>query len=124
MDSPNPPYFEEKDFSKKAWFSSLYQWITRRTKVVNVTTTYSVAADVFWVRCDATGAAFTVTLPASLPWNGRQIGVKKMDASVNAVTVSRAGSDLIDGATTVSLASRYDKTLVIADGSTNWDRLI
>lgn len=122
-DGINTPYFQEDDYTKKGWFSSLFQFIQRRTKVVVVTTTYSVASDVFWVRCNATGGAFTVTLPESLTWGGRQIGLIKTDASANAVTVARDGADLINGAASISLATQYTKALLIADGTTNWGRM-
>jgi hypothetical protein len=124
VDGINPPFFDDENGGRKSWFSSVFRFIQRRTKTVNVTAAYSVAADVFWVRCDATAGAITVTLPASLDWQGRQIGVIKTDASVNAVTVSRAGSDLINGSSTKSLASQYSKTVVISDGTTNWDVIV
>jgi hypothetical protein len=71
--------------------------------------------------CDASGGAFTITLPAAGTLKSvtgedlsQIIVIKKKDSSVNAVTVSRAGSDTIDGATTVSLAAQYD-TVILCD---------
>ena len=43
--------------------------------------------------CDATTAAFTVTLPAS-PSDGDQIAITKVDDSLNAVTVNVSGKDV------------------------------
>lgn len=121
MDGINPPLFDDESQERRGWFSSVFRWVQKRTKVVSVTTTYSVAADVFWVRCDATGGAFTVSLPASADLSGRQIGFIKTDASGNAVTVSAA--DNINGAGTQSLSSQYSRMVVISVATT-WDIVV
>src|ERR1700758_3900186 len=72
------------------------------------TTTYSAAANDL-VPCNATSAGFTVTLPPA-PVDGTRVGVKKIDATANAVTVATAGADVFNmaaGATTLSLALQY-----------------
>lgn len=112
------------DWTIKSFFLSLVGWITSRVGVTSVTAAYTVAENIFWVRADATSAAFTVTLPESATRKGRQIGVIKTDASGNAVTVGRSSSDVINGATTQSLASQYSRLVVIADGTTNWDLIV
>ena len=66
----------------------------------------------------ASGAARTITLPA-VTCVGFTVTIKKTDSSGNAVTVSRAGSATIDGATTVSLATQYKSVSLVSDG-TNW----
>ena len=60
-----------------------------------------------YIRCDATSAAFALTLPAAGSVLGFPFFVKKIDSSGNAVTITRAGSDTIDGATTLALSSQY-----------------
>jgi hypothetical protein len=70
-----------------------------------------------FVLADASGGAFTVTLPA--PSTDAIVGCKKVDSSSNAVTVSQNGSETIDGATTQSLGTQYDVLEVISDG-TDW----
>jgi hypothetical protein len=119
----NPPQFDAP-WEQKRWFSSISDYIESRTAVVNKTAAYTVAEGVFWVRVDATGGAVTVTLPLALGRGGRQIGVIKTDSSGNAVTVSRSGSDVINGATTQSLASQYSRMVVISDDTTNWDIIV
>jgi hypothetical protein len=121
MDGVTEPRFYEEEHSRREWFRSLFEFIRRRTKIVNKSSDYTVEADVWVVRVDATSAAVTVTLPLSASWRGREIRVKKMDSSGNAVTVSRSGSDVVDGATSASLASQYDAVTIVADGTTNWD---
>lgn len=81
------------------------------------TTTYTTTFGELVV-CDATSAAFAVTLPAVAPGLA-PITVKKTDASANAVTVTRAGSATIDGATTYALGTQYKSVTLISDG-TNW----
>jgi len=75
--------------------------------------------------CDASGGAFALTLPAAGSLENdeaRQIIVKKKDSSVNAVTVTRAGSDTIDGSTTYALTAQYDAvTLVDDDDNDAWN---
>jgi hypothetical protein len=111
-----PPVFKEG----LGWFQSVYRWLQRRTKNVVQTSAYTVDADVSWVWADATAGAFSVTLPAAGEWYGREIGVAKTDASANAVTVSRAGSDTVNGDASVSLGGRYYNVLVKSDGISSW----
>ncbi len=68
-------------------------------------------------QCDATAGAFPVTIPAVSSISGRILIFTKTDASVNAVTITRAGSDTINGATTYVLSNQYD-SLTIATGET------
>ena len=53
---------------------------------------------------------------------GWPVSVIKTDASGNAVTLNRAGSDTIEGSASIALASQYDKTGVLypATGGTVW----
>jgi hypothetical protein len=67
---------------------------------------------------DATAGAVTVTLPA-VGCVGCTYTIKKTDASANSVTVQRASSATIDGATTYALASQYKFVRLVSNG-TNW----
>lgn len=87
-----------------------------------VSAAYTVTLLDYLVRVDATGGARTVTLPAASSCPGQTFFIKKIDSSANAVTVARAGSDTIDGATSVSLASQYARTQLMSNGS-GWDVL-
>lgn len=86
------------------------------------TAAYTMLTSDFAVTGDATTAAFTVTLPPATN-TGMLVHIKKVDASVNAVTVSRAGTDTIEGATTQTLATQYASTTLIADGVSKWLKL-
>lgn len=69
---------------------------------------------------DATGGAIAVTLPSAASSTSKVFVIKKTDSSGNAVTVTRAGSDTIDGSTTVALSSQNDWVMIQSDGTTNW----
>lgn len=70
--------------------------------------------------CDATSGAFAVTLPPANAAAGQMITVKKIDVSANAVTVTRAGTDTIDGATTYVLAAQYKSVTLLSNNGTQW----
>jgi hypothetical protein len=91
------------------------------TAIVNKTTTYTITTSDSIITADATSAAFAVTLPAANAVTaGRQFTVKKTDVSGNAVTVTRAGSDTIDGATTYALSAQYKFVILVSDGISKW----
>lgn len=94
---------------------STTMWLPMNT--VSVTATYTIDGRDKVVLCDATGGAFTVTLPdATLRKNQQPITVKRLNGGGNAVTVGSA-SGTIDGAATVSLAAQYATKVFISDGS-------
>ena len=62
--------------------------------------------------CDASAGGFTVTLPAAT--NGVVVGVRKFDSSANVITIQRAGSDTIGGASLTSLTVKtLDQVIVL-----------
>lgn len=87
------------------------------------TTTYGIVATDDYVTGDATSAGFTMTLPAANTCKGHQIIIKKIDSSLNAVTIARAGSDTIDGATSTTLNTQYETVVLFSDGSATWSVL-
>jgi hypothetical protein len=66
---------------------------------------------------DATGSAVTIDLPAAAGCVGRIYVIKKIDSSINAVTVDASGGELIDGATTYSLATQNKYVSIQSNGS-------
>ncbi len=71
--------------------------------------------------CDATSGAFAATLPtAASAGNGGTVFFKKDDASANAITITRAASDTIDGATTLPISTQYSTVGLVSDGSSKW----
>jgi hypothetical protein len=74
--------------------------------------------------CDATAGAFAPLLPtAAAAGDGATVFFQKTDASANAVTVTRASSDTIDGATTVVLSTRYSIVGLVSDGTSKWTKI-
>jgi hypothetical protein len=67
------------------------------------------------VFADASGGAVTVTL-VSPTTKGRQLVVKKVDASINTVTVSGT----IDSAANFQLNGPFQSITLVADGTSNW----
>ncbi|NDQ57364.1 MAG: hypothetical protein GZ088_09865 [Acidipila sp.] len=88
--------------------------------VTAASTTYAVLITDYLVTADATGGAFAVTLPAAAANKGRIVNVKKTDASVNAVTMTAAGGDVIDGAATQSITIQYAALTLISNGVDTW----
>lgn len=68
------------------------------------------------IPCDATSAAFTVTLIAA-PNDGFRVALKKVDGSVNRVTIDGDSSDTIDGATTIKLTRQHEGVILQWDGN-------
>jgi hypothetical protein len=88
--------------------------------LVAKTSNYTMAETDVFVSVDATGGAVTITLPPAADVGaGKHIGIKKVDASANAVTVDGDGSETIDGAATVSLAAQWASLFAVSNG-TNW----
>jgi len=84
-----------------------------------VTTTYTALLSDSFLICDATGGAFTVTLPPATGNISARMIFKRINSGANAVTISRSGSETIDGATSQSLASQWAVLRLHSDGS-NW----
>lgn len=87
--------------------------------IVAKTGAYTAASGDFVILCDASGGAFTVTLPAASGIARKIYHVKKTDSSGNAVTVDGNASETIDGGTTAVLSAQYESIKIICDGS-NW----
>lgn len=92
---------------------------TSSVSVSTKTTTYSITTSDSVILCDATSAAFTVTLPTASGNTGKTFTIKKIDSSSNIVTIATTSSQTIDGVTTQKLFARYDTSIVQSDGS-NW----
>jgi hypothetical protein len=79
----------------------------------------SAAATDYVVLVNATAGAVTYTLPAASSSANRILIVQKIDASTNAITIVRAGSDTINGATSQTISSQYGALMLQSNG-TSW----
>jgi len=68
---------------------------------------------------NALSASITVTLPSASAFANKIYEIKKIDSSVNVVTVAGAGGNTVDGAATFLISSQYEAITVQSDGA-NW----
>ena len=94
------------------------RWVIQHP-IVTVVENYTATAGDYTILCDATGDAFAVTLPYVAPNKNKVYVIKKTDVSVNAITITAYGDDLIEGSATQSLSSQYDTKTIQSDG-TSW----
>lgn len=88
-------------------------------EVVTVTANYTMVDIDALILGNAASGSLTVTLLTAAGREGRRIAVKKTDSSINTVTIDAAGSETLDGATTVVLTQQNAVRDYISDG-TNW----
>ena len=81
------------------------------------TSAYTAAAGDI-VRCDASGGAFTVTLPTAVGATA-PITVKKTTSDAGAVTVATTSAQTIDGDATRTVDTPYASETYVSDGA-NW----
>lgn len=89
------------------------------TALATKTAAYTITATDSTILADATGGAFTVTLPTAVGITGRLYTVKKIDSSGNVVTVGTTSSQTIDPATTYALSTQWAAVRVVSNGA-NW----
>lgn len=89
----------------------------RTPTIATKTTTYTALPTDDILLGDASGGAFSITLPAATASTGLVLTIKKIDASANAVTIDGNASETIDGATTKALGSQYASYEIACDGS-------
>lgn len=71
---------------------------------------------------DATGGAIIINLPTAASSRYRAYTIKKVDASVNTVTIDGSGAETIDGAATVVLTLQWERVTIQSNG-TAWFRI-
>lgn len=83
-----------------------------------ITSNYTVTAGDHTVFANATGGNITVTLPTAANIVGRQYIIKRVDPSVNSVTIDPDGSETIEGASTMALTGQ--RSVIIQSDNNNW----
>ena len=91
----------------------------KRNVLATKTSAYTIVEGDDVVPCDATGAAFSVTLPAAAQFTGMNFTVIKIDAAANNVTLDGNGSETINGAATYAITAQWESATVISNG-TGW----
>jgi hypothetical protein len=89
--------------------------------ITTVTANYTAGANDYTILCNnAASSPITITLPTAAGISGRVYIIKKIAAnSSNAVTLDGYGSETIDGATTVAIATQYSSYTIQSNG-TSW----
>lgn len=103
--------------SSSAYHISQSQYDTINT-LSTKTADYTATSTDGTLLVDATSGTVTITLPAAS--SRKEFHIKKIDSSVNAVSVARAGSDTIEGNTSASLAAQYNSITLYSDGTSTW----
>lgn len=86
--------------------------------IATKTAGYTVTASDDLLLCNTNSVTFT--LPAAASNSGKVLRFKKIGSDANACTIARAGSDTIDGATSLLLPSQYDNATIVSDGTATW----
>ncbi len=93
--------------------------------VSNLTTGGTVSVLDYWINIDATAGNITLTLPAASSVFGFNAGIqyvfKRIDNSGNTITIQRAGSDTIDGATSFTIVSQWDARELQCTSTSTWN---
>lgn len=104
--------------------SSLSEWARKVASAVNyllgsigafgtsttATGAYAAQDSDYLILADASGGAFSVTLPKA---PGKQFVVKKIDASANAVTITPASGETIDGAASLVITTQWQSYTIM-----------
>lgn len=97
---------------------------TQSSQTTGFTATVSISVRYLYP-CNGTGGAFAATLPAaSASGNGSTVFFKKTDSSVNAITITAAGADTIDGTATYAISNQYDVLGLVSNGVDAWALII
>jgi hypothetical protein len=88
--------------------------------IVSKNAAYTATSADFTILCNATTAAFSITLPTAASQPGRIYNVKKTDASANAVTIAPNAVDTIDGAANRAVGTQFLNVQFQSDGVNGW----
>ncbi|MDH3588753.1 MAG: right-handed parallel beta-helix repeat-containing protein [Gammaproteobacteria bacterium] len=93
----------------------------RGKRIHNTDSPYTIGDDDYLIRCRSSTGAITVTMPAAGN-NERVVVVKDEDGSAgsNNITINRAGSDTIDGATSEVIDVDWGGRVFDDDGVSEW----
>ena len=98
---------------------------TKITSINNSHSPYSITATDHIILADSFGGAITINLPACSSNSGRIIIVKDVGAGAgsNNITISRNGSDQIDGSVSIAINTNRGYVQLVSDGSQFWHQI-
>ena len=100
----------------RRWAWGSFGGLTTHTQTITAASDTLGTSD-HTVLCDCTLNSITINLPAAI--DGQQYVIKKIDSSINTVTIDGDSSETIDGALTKILTTQYECVTIVSDG-TNW----
>lgn len=94
--------------------------------VRTVTSNTTLTNGDYWIRIDASAGNVTITLPAaSTSFTSDNTGIelffKRIDNSINTVTIQRAGSDTIESATSFLIVGQWAVNALICASTSTWE---
>ena len=110
---------EPTGHSGRIWLDTSTTGDVDTLAIVTKTANYTATNLDTVILCDATSGNITITLPAAAGKVGKVYHVKKIDSSVNTVTVDANASETIDGDLNKVISNQYDAIMIITEGS-NW----
>ncbi|OQX87785.1 MAG: hypothetical protein B6D55_02430 [Candidatus Omnitrophica bacterium 4484_70.2] len=88
--------------------------------IITVTDDYSVSKDNCVILADASSGHIWISLPSPSEVKNKKFYIKKIDSSSNTVEIDISGGSTIDGSTSVTLSTQYERIEVISDGEQYW----
>lgn len=118
---PGQPPNSSDPFMQQNWLQNLRRGVVSETKVKYPILLAEFTANIERLyACDATTASFAALLPSAALNADKCYVFKKIDSTANTITVTRLGTDTIDGAATVILTTQWDWLVIRSDGISQW----
>lgn len=117
----NPTLDEQMRKIQQAVNGLLRDVHVEQTRIILVNTGITTAD--FWIPADATAGNLLLNLPKSSDAT-HSVGIMKVDAGANTVTVAASGTETINGAATIVLAAQYDKAILVSNQQGLWYRFV
>ncbi len=104
------------------WFAQIKAGLDRvgNKNITEVSASLTATFEHDVILVDATSGDIVVTMPPAQGRMGREFDVKKIDSSVNTVTLDGFGSDLIDGEAEFIIGTQNDSIRLISDNTDWW----
>ncbi len=107
---------DELTNAEEAFVTSLASYYT---SLSTISSTYTATPTDHILLADASAGAFIITLPTSVGNSGREYIIKKIDSSLNIITIKGTSSETIDSSTTFDLELQ-DESVNIYSNGVNW----
>lgn len=116
------PYIgEHYQINDSVWAKEIalnaFDW---RLQSVTKTANYTVTTSDRLIYANTGGGSITLTLPAAAAPNANTVFSFVKTSAANTLTVQRAGTDTLDGGTSVSLTALNARLDVVSDGISAW----